>query len=461
MTKQNPARPLVARPLVCLAAAALLSTASAARSTSSKLLWSVSDASQIYGSASLARNQGGATFAVGTDFGASQYADIVSQSGKVLFRITPSDGCNGSCDLYVDSARHLGGAPGAPSVDTFVLQTGDGSCTVFGYVTAGPKASSTPAWTTLISGCDTGEGVGGTYRCFEASDDGSVVVLQGYAKDKGTGNTTTTAYAIDAQTGEKRWEYALGLKEAAGQGDISVTTDGAFVSFINEDSVPTPNSAQMHVIEGATGKLRAEVQIPFFIAGAISDDGNTLAIQNFTHLVGSQGWILKWSGAKYELVHRVNLPPDGTEYDEWDTAITTASDGTTVVVYSWIQAGSVLRLRVNSWNAETGDLMMDWTAPPNTKFQNNPTLMCDGDYVAVALWGDDGDKPTAVLLNVHSNQTLFEHVSPGSMMAVDVAVDKSTATEDVILLNVAGKNVPANEGGTGGNAYVFEITVAK
>ena len=87
--------------------------------------------------------------------------------------------------------------------------------------------------------------------------------------------------------------------------------------------------------------------------------------------------------------------------------------------------------------------------------------MTDGDYVAVALWGDDGDKPTAVLLNVHSNQTLFEHVSPGSMMAIDVAVDKSTATEDTILLNVAGKNVPANEGGTGGNAYVFEITVTK
>jgi hypothetical protein len=47
------------------------------------------------------------------------------------------------------------------------------------------------------------------------------------------------------------------------------------------------------------------------------------------------------------------------------------------------------------------------------------------------------------------------------MFAVDVVVDKSSAAEDTVLLNVAGKNVPANEGGTGGNAYVFEITVAK
>ena len=233
------------------------------------------------------------------------------------------------------------------------------------------------------------------------------------------------------------------------------------MAFVNEDSEPTPNSAQMHVLEGATGKLRDEVQIPFFIAGAISDDGKYVAIQNFTHLVGSQGWILEWSGTKYELVHLINLPSDGYEYDEWDTAFTTASDGSTVVVFSWIQALSVMRLRVNTWNAATGALMMDWAAPPNSRFQNNPTLMTDGDYVAVALWGDDGDKPTAVLLSVHSNATIFEHVSPGSMVAVDVAVDASTAAQDTVLLNVAGKNVPANEAGTGGNAYVFEITVNK
>ena len=442
------------------ALALLACSAAAARSAAAKLLWSVSDASQIYGSASLARNRAGATFAIGTDFGSAQYADVVTQAGKVAFRVTPSDGCNGQCDLYVDSARHLGAAdPGAPAVDTFVLQVGDGDCTVFGYVSSG--GSGAPEWTTTIKGCQAGEGVGGAYRCFEASDDGSTVALMGYGQDNGQGNLTARAYAFDGPTGKQRWEYDLGTREAAGQGDITITTDGAFIAFINEDSEPSPNSAQMHVLEGATGKLRSEVQIPFFIAGAISDDGNYVAIQNFTHLVGSQGWIMKWSGSSYELVHRLDLPADGYEYDEWDTAITTASDGSTVAVFGWIQALSVLRLRVNTWDCATGALLMDWSAPPNSRFQNNPTIMTDGDYVGVALWGDDGDTPTAVLLNIHSNATLFEHVSPGSMMAIDIAVDKSTPTEDTVLLNVAGKNVPANEGGTGGNAYVFEITVAK
>ena len=194
-------------------------------------------------------------------------------------------------------------------------------------------------------------------------------------------------------------------------------------------------------------------------------------------------------------MHRLTLPDDGTEYDEWDTAFTTASDGSAVAVFgcefeargsreaarvcsrerarvrvcekltaidpTGIEALTVRRLRVNSWDAATGKLLADWSAPPNAQFQNNPTIRTAGDYVAVALWGDDGNEPTAILMTVFSNETLFTHTSPGSMMAVDVVVDKSSAAEDTVLLNVAGKNVPANEGGTGGNAYVFEITVTK
>ena len=94
-------------------------------------------------------------------------------------------------------------------------------------------------------------------------------------------------------------------------------------------------------------------------------------------------------------------------------------------------------------------------------FRADPTIRASGDYVAVALWGDAGNEPTAILMTVHSNATLFSHTSPGSMMAVDVALDASSAATDTVLLNVAGKNVPANVGGTGGDAYVFEITVNK
>ena len=109
---------LAARPLALSLALASAAAAVRATSAASKLLWSVSDANQVYGSAGVARNRAGATFAVGTDFGASQYVDVVTSAGKVAFRVTPSAPCNGGCSLYVDMARHSAPAdPGAPAVD--------------------------------------------------------------------------------------------------------------------------------------------------------------------------------------------------------------------------------------------------------------------------------------------------------------------------------------------------------
>ena len=140
-------------------------------------------------------------------------------------------------------------------------------------------ATGAPAWTSSVGSCNAGEGVGGTYRCFEATDDGSMAVLTGYLAIGG-GRQRAAAFAFDGQSGALTWEFDL-KTEVAGQGDIWLSEpDGAFVAFVNEDGDPTPNSAQMHVLLGASGELRAEVQMPFFIAGDISDDGNFIAIQS-------------------------------------------------------------------------------------------------------------------------------------------------------------------------------------
>ena len=429
-------------------------------SIKSTLLWSNSDPDRIYSSASISRNQGGSAIALGTDFSSigDQIALVVDQLGQTLFTLN----CSSDCSIYVDQARHPV-VPSVPSVDTFILYTGTGDCVVSGYYSSGPNVGTVPAWTTTIPACEASEGVGGTYRCFEASDDGSTIALLGYGKDEGNPNITSRAYALDGQTGAIRWTYDLSIKqkEAAGQGDIWITTTGNFIAYINEDGFPDPNSAQMHILNGNDGSLRSEVQIPFFIAGAISDDGNYVAIQNFTHLQGSQGWVLKWNGSEYVKITTLNLINDGHEYDEWDTAITLGTKNETIVVMGWISAPDVTRLRVNSWNADSGNLLMDWSALPNTQFQNNPSIMTWGSYIAVALWGDNNENPTVELLTVYSNNSLFEFISPGSMFAIDLVVDSSSQTSDEILLVAAGKNVPANEGGTGGDAYLWSISVPK
>lgn len=75
----------------------------------------------------------------------------------------------------------------------------------------------------------------------------------------------------------------------------------------------------------------------------------------------------------------------------------------------------------------------------------------------MSLWGNEGDVPTVVLLSKTSDAPLFTFTSPGSMAAVDLNV-VSGAGGDVIYLAAAGKAVPANRMGNGGNAYGWRIT---
>ena len=76
----------------------------------------------------------------------------------------------------------------------------------------------------------------------------------------------------------------------------------------------------------------------------------------------------------------------------------------------------------------------------------------------MSLWGNDGDVPTVVLLKTTSDVPLFTYVTPGSMMAVDLNVVTGGA-RDVVYLAAAGKAVPANRMGNGGNAYGWKLTV--
>ncbi len=76
----------------------------------------------------------------------------------------------------------------------------------------------------------------------------------------------------------------------------------------------------------------------------------------------------------------------------------------------------------------------------------------------MSLWGNDGDVPTVVLLSTGSDVPLFTYITPGSMMAVDLNV-VTAGGKDVVYLAAAGKAVPANQMGYGGNAYGWKITV--
>ena len=435
-------------PLLLLGLAPAAAATSAAAAAASKQIFHATEPTDVFSSALVSLHPPGApTFAVAADNGAPYLAVYSGATGALAWRwASPCAGCA----LSAASARHAQADAAAPGrVDLFAIQSGDAgaTCEVLGFDSSSGAASgaATPAWRAVLPGCSAlaQGGSGGTYTGIAASDDGRSVAVLGYGADAPGGNLTARAYLLAGQTGALAWTYDLGARERAGQGDIAIGRD--FVCFINEDSLPNPNSAQMHVLAVATGALRAEVQVPFFIAGAISDDGQYVAVQNFTHLLGSEPWVLQWSAGTgaYELLHRLALPPDGTEYDLWDISI--PAGPASYVALGWISAiPSALALRVTAHDLASGALLTDWSAPRNTQLQNNPTLRTDGEYIGVGLWGGDAGAgaPTAVVLRAGRNDTVFSATSSGSMFAVDLAVEAGA-----LYLAAAGKHVVRGGGG--------------
>ena len=115
------------------------------------------------------------------------------------------------------------------------------------------------------------------------------------------------------------------------------------------------------------------------------------------------------------------------------------------------------------FSAATGALVADYTSPESLKLQSDATVRASGRYAAGVLWGDSNDFPTVVVLGANASAPLLTFVTPGSMVGVDVAVDDlaSNATHDVLFVVAAGKHVPANIMGHGGDAYCWRLEVPR
>jgi hypothetical protein len=326
--------------------------------------------------------------------------------------------------------------------------------TLFGLAST---LTNVPVWTTPLPGCSTDQGVGGTYVGIEAAGDGSAVAYQCVYTDPSSGAVSSRVYYLNGQTGAVAWFWdataTFGVK--AGQGQVQITDSGSFVLLVNEQGVPTPNTAEAYII-AADGTLRGNVTIPFFITAAVSDSGNYVVVGN----EGSAGVFL-WSSSSnsYQPAYTLTPPMGAQGFIPWDIQMSTGSDASELVIIGCI-SGDVLTVQVTAYGLVTGTQLTNWVSQTNAKLQENPTIRAEGPYIGVSLWGDvSGDAPTIVLLKAGSNTPLFTYNTPGSMFAVDVVIDSSTATQDVVLIAAAGKAVPANVMGNGGNAYAFSVVV--
>jgi len=397
----------------------------AVAAAAAQMIFNQSEAVAIYTSVGTTVVGGAPYFAVADGLNAPKFAEVYDGKGNIVWSFTNATG-----DFLLDTARHADAKDSGP-VDVFVASCESTGCVLFGRT----SATDTTRWEVSFPECST-DGGGGTYTGLQASDSGNRVAFLCHFSGGSSGGETSRVYMVNGQSGVVGWKYDLGDKVKAGQGQVQITSSGSHVLFVNEGGVPTPNSATAFVLDGASGTLIDAIPIPFFITAAISDTGDYVAVGDDPAV-----HVYKLTGGNY--THAYDLsPPIAGSWIPWDVQISTGPDASELVVIGYI-SGDVLTVAVGGFALESGKNTLAWASKTNPKLQENPTIRADGEFVAVSLWGNQGDVPTVVLLRAGSAEPLFTFISPGSMMSVDVNVLPPSSGITTVYLAAAGKAVPA------------------
>ena len=437
------------RPKPRSAAAATLSllagaaAAAASAAPTAELVWEQHTEAATYTTASIVRNptgSGAPTFVAATWLTTPIEVEAYNTSDNGAAPLWAFQG-GGKVDsaFWATTARHTQRAGGgaAARVDPLAVETTalpPAPVVVRAFDSRSPSGG-TPVWSYSLADAQPAS--------IDMSDDGSTAALACWQWDE-AGAITSWLFVFDAQNGTLRFSLQEPLARG---GPVTLSGSGAYMAWTQGDSLA--------VVDGATGQQRGSlISMGWNTEGQISDSGDTVVFAG-----QQEGQILHWnaSAQDYTLVHRIQ-PPDETAWfsDSSSLASNSATYGD-VAAFGFLGGGE-LQARVLVFaasGAQSGTLLSDYTTPKNAKLQTNTYLRSDGDFVGVALWGDQDDVPTAVLLRAGSDAPAFSFVTPGSMMGVDLVHDQDMGE---VYFAVAGKHVPANQYGNGGDAYTWRIS---
>ena len=437
--------------------------AAAASAPSAELIWQQSTAAATYTTASISRHPAGGapTFVAATWLTTPIMVEAfnTSDNGSALWSFA---GC-GHVDsaFWATTARHTQRAGDGGAVDTLAVETEalpPAAVSVRAFDSRAP--GGVPRWSFNLSSAQPAS--------IDLSDDGSTAALACWQWNA-AGAISSWLFVWDAQTGALRFSQQEPLARG---GPCTLSGSGAWVAWTQGDSVA--------VLDGATGEQRGSLlSMGWNTEAQISDSGETLVFMG-----EEEGRIYHWNASlgDWALAHSISPPDEADWYSDSSSLSSNSATHGDVAAFGFL-GGGALQARVlvyEASGANSGTLLSDYTTPKNAKLQTNAYLRSDGDLVGVALCeerarslalprhlrrtltapnrragGDSDDVPTAVLLRAGSNTPLFTFVTPGSMMGVDVLADGND-----IYLAVAGKHVPANTYGNGGDAYVWRITGA-
>jgi hypothetical protein len=298
----------------------------------------------------------------------------------------------------------------------------------------------------LAAGCVTARSLAAEVRevsGLDVSDDGSTAAVTAYILDAATGGIAPQLLVLDAQTGAVR----VNVTRAEGDpgGPVSLSETGAWVAFTQGDSV--------FVYDGASGALRGEaIQMGWNTPAQISVDGAFVA---FSGQDTAAVW--SWDAPTGVYVLNSTIAPAGTWYSESCAISSNSQTYGAIAAFGWATFDG-RQSHVTVYQLATATLLASYTSLPNAQLQTSANVAIDGDFVGISLWGDSDDVPTAVVLQAGVPDPVFTFVTPGSMMAVDIVADLETPGD--AYFSVAGRLVPANVMGKGGDAYTWKISSA-
>ena len=402
----------------------------------------------VYTSSGLSRHKGTTpTFSTATWLNSPIMVEVfnVSDSGENMWSYASTSA--GLPTFQVAMARHADSF-GVGNIDTIAAEAQfvpPSTCQVFAWSSLG--GSAVPSWSVNVSNCDANL-LYDDDRNVDISDDGATAAFSGFliqGKDY-----IPQLWVFSAQTGKLRFTKNLG---ATGQGGpVQLSENGTWVAWTTGDSVM--------IIDGLTGKVRDTVQMGWNCMAVLSDSGDFLAFAG-----DDVGKIYKWDAANNQYTLAYSPVPSGaTQYYATSAAISSDGSGAAeaeLVTFGYITQ-TALGARVIIYSMVTGAVLTDYVSPVNANLQTYPTVRMSGNYAGICLWGDNDDVPTAIVLSAKAAKPIFTFVTPGSMFGVDIVHDvgASTPTSDVVYFATAGKHVPANAMGNGGDAYAWRLDVA-
>lgn len=379
-----------------------------------------------------------------------EVVNTTTPSGSNIFAYS-----NGRNVAFQSDSAHRS-SPVGGNVDTVALESSEagwGTCNVYGWATTGSSAwnnqAGTPSWTFSIPD-STASVLSDQNQCIDISDDASTVAAAVFVN--GTAGVTVQVVILNAQTGKLMWSWNSPASKTQYLWGLSTSDTGLFVTAsINNNA---------YVLDTANQVVRAVVPLDasWVNAAAISADGSILATAGADKVE-----VYTWSNGKYTQSN--TFAPSGMWYAS-DLDLQNPVAGTAMVTVAW-RDGPAMTTRVTSYDVASGTTLIDWTSTTNTRLQNQAIVRGYGPYVLCSSWGDIDNAPTIILLKAAakgttpSNTPVFTYTTPGSMFGGDLAVDASNSAYDTIYVAAAGKSVPANVMGAGGDAYFFSVTNPK